>query len=865
MARNILVKLATDGKDETEKDLDEVAGKLDELGEKKPTATIRIDKEQAEKNLDEIIAKMEMVPREETIHLRVQEESAKLDAFIAKLAALKAEAANTDVGEDLPAGLTRNMASVSRSIDASRQRIAGLAGDLENLGDDGDKDVGRLTQKFTSWASSITNARGKLAGLTGDALGKIPLIGGLLDTVVSKVGNLAESLLPEAAQGFTGLLTAGLSMAAMGPILFAIVAAMGALVVSLGEALIGVAALAVGFLVALGPIVALLGIVFTKIKDIVSAQQTLKSDAANLKSAYDSQKQAVTELQQAEQNEARQRILALQAQTAAFNAMKDAENQTADAKLGVDQARLSLSSARLTLAAFKQELAGLGNAPGNLVAGASNVSVAGNFGQTQAGASGLSYHMMLLQYKEDLLAVKQAAQGVPDALQQVADSTANQATATQNYNLYLKEGLRAFPDYQSALNTVVTSQENFKRAADQVKAALLAQNQAIKHGASEATGFLTMWDKLKKTLGAVFGPAEAAVFKGIEEALGILAKHLKPLMPAFLLLGKAIGGAFVWWAKMITKPDNMALLVTLIKDAAGLTKSMSHWLGHGLKFIIEIATDSLPALIKIVGHWASQLAGITGKHETIKQFIDKCIASATTWWHRLQSIGGAVITIAGTFKTVAGVIHAILGPLEAIGKLLGIGKGGGIIAGIAVLAALKGGGGGGVLAGLLNSGGGQAGLGILGKLGLVAGAGAAGYGIGSELYSHSGAVRSAGGAVAGGVDSVLGIDSTNPNSYAGKEGLTSVIAKISKELATGIVQAGPGMGRQVTAAMDQRLIAILRSEGVTYKGPIAPPKPSSGGDTHHHWKLNQGDTIKDDQHFVKTVETKLGSLGGGVK
>ena len=105
--------------------------------------------------------------------------------------------------------------------------------------------------------------------------------------------------------------------------------AVAALVVSLAQALLGILALGVAFLVALGPIIAVLGIVLIKIKDIVSAQQQLKTDALNLKSAYDSQKQAVTQLQQAEVNESRARIQALQAQRQAVLALTDAENATA--------------------------------------------------------------------------------------------------------------------------------------------------------------------------------------------------------------------------------------------------------------------------------------------------------------------------------------------------------------------------------------------------------------------------------------------------------------------------------------------------------------------------------------------------------
>lgn len=854
MPRNILLRVTGDNKD-AKGVIDDTVKDLQKLRED-VTAEIRVDAEEAKRQIDETKVKLATVPREETIHLRINAEQAKLDAFIAKLAALKAEAANTSVGGELPAGLTRNLASVSRQIEGSRARLDGMLADLERLGNEGDKDVGKLTRGFTTLAAGINRTRTTATDLTGTVIGKVPLIGGIFEKLTDKVGKLAGTLLPEAAEGASGLASSLLGLVTVGPVLLVIVAAVAALVVSLGQALIGVIALGAAFLVALGPIAALLGIVLIKIKDIVSGQIALKQASANLKTATDAQRQAVTQLHQAEVNEARQRIQALQAQRQAVLALADAENQTADAKLGVDQAKLNLAQARLTLAQFKRELAGLGQAPGDLLGKSENVSVEGNFGQTQAGASSFGFQQMLLQYKADLLAVKEAAQGVPDAVSRVNDAIENQADALRLVNQYKRDGLKADPDYLAATDELKTAYQNLKRADDQVASAELAKNTAIRHGAHEANGFISIWDRLKKALGVLFGPAEKAVFAGIEKAMGMLAKHPKALQAAFLDLGKAIGGAFVFWAKMIEKPGNLKLIVQLIHGAAGLTRTVSRWLGSALKFVIQVGTDAMPSLLRIIGHWASELSGINGKHKSIRDFIDKCIASATTWWHRLMAIGGAVIEVAGFFKTILGVINAILAPLEKIGQLLGIGKSGGILAGLAILLALKGGaGGGGILSALPGGGAG----GILGKLGLVAGAGIAGYGIGSELYQHSGAVRSAGGAFASGVDSLLGIDSTNPNDYAKKEGFSNITAAIEKSLATGIEQIGPHAGRKLSAALEASLLAELKQQGINYTGPIHPTAATPNHTHHHHYPPGT-----DADHTAAVLERRLRGTGSGV-
>ena len=870
MARNILLKLTGDN-DDAKLVVDETIDDIKKLkAEAEATiVSIRVDNEEANRQLDEVRAKIESTPREETIRIRIQAETASLDKAEAQLAALKAQSAEAGVGGEIPNSTAIRMGQLASRIEGSQSRIQGLASDLEKLGSSGGNGVSRVDRAVKSLTGSLTGARTGLVSFVADALGKVPLIGGMFEKVAKSAGKLVTSLLPQAASGFTGLVSAAAGLAGVGTILGIIVAALAALVSSLGMALIGVAALAVGFLVALGPIAVLLGIVATKIKDIVSGQMTLASATANLKSALDSQKQAVTALQQAEVNEGNQRIQALNAQINAVNALKDAENQLNDAKLGALSAAQAVQQARLTLASFDLELRGLGTSPSNLAGATQSVQVGGNLGQTQVGSNKLAFQQMLLQYKEDILGVKTALQQQKDATQQVTDAQAQQSQAQQLVNQYQQLGLKAFPGYLSATQAQTTATQNLKRAEDQVASAELARVQAIRHGAAEASAFETAWKDLKKTLGTVFGPAEKAVFGGIEQALVIMAKGLKPLEPAFLTLGKAIGGAFVWWAKMMVKPANMHILESVIRGAAGLTEKMSHYLGAVFRILGQISSAAMPMLLKLIGHRPGELSTISHQHNAVKDFIVKCIAATKKWWDELKSVFGFAVVLVKTFQPLLTIFEKLALAAEAVGKALGIGAGGGLLGGGLLAAVLLKGGGKGLIGGLgsLLTGGGAVGGGLAVGASVLA-AGAAGYGIGTVLNDKLG--------ISKGIDSLLGGTVGGPTSAMNAANASSkaeAIRSIEEVLRTGHWR-GSASGKLVSASAQESLIRSLAQLGVDWHRLAARlPAPSSHVATASpaaharamsvNVHLNQGDTIADDQHFVSVLEKRIAATGSG--
>lgn len=662
---NILLKLTGDAAD-AKAVLDDTIAEVKDFGKQKATADLRVDAEQAKRDIAEVVAEMEAVPKEETIRIRVAAEQAKLQGLLARKAGLEQQLQNAAATGEETDPLIKRLGSYSSQIESVRGRITSLASDFDHLGEDGAEDVEKVVRNFTGLNAGLTKSRTGLVSLVSSIVGKVPLIGGLFSKLAEGVGQLATTLLPDAAEGVGGLVSGFVGLIGTGVGLGVVVAAMSALAVAIAQALIGIVALGVAFLVALGPIVVLLGVVADKIKDIVSGQQALASANANLKSAIDAQKSAVTQLHQAEQTESTTRIAAIAAERQAYDAELDAINQVNDAKLGIQTAKLQLDQARLTLAEFKQQLAGLGTTPGDLFGGSQNVAVGGNLGQTQTGSDPLALQQILLQYQEDLNDVKQGVLGTKDAVGTLRDAITNQVTVGQQWALYLKLGLKAYQPFASAVNAVVTAQENLKRSDDQLAAAELSKAQAIKHGNTEASAFIKVWDLLKKTFGKILGPGEAAIFKGIEQAMGIMAGHGKTLTPAFLKLGEAIGQAFVWWAKMMTKPGNVKLIAGLISDAAGFTETMSHWLGKVFQWLVIITVAAMPFLLKIIKHWTSELGGTKDKTKDIHDFIVKCIKKAKTFWDGLLMIGTVVVKLQGFFKGLWGIVGLLVGSLEKV-------------------------------------------------------------------------------------------------------------------------------------------------------------------------------------------------------
>ena len=760
-------------------------------------------------DLDEVRKDLDELKKTVTADVRADAEQAKRD-----IAEVKGELDSIPKSKTIRIRVEAEQANL-KSLETRLASLSSIKNDLEAAG----ADTSDVERRMGTLATRIENVRSRVQGLSSD-FDKLSRDSSIVDKIAASMSQLVSGMLSSATSGFTGMAQAGASLVVIGPIILVIVAAVTALIVSLGEALIGVVALGVAFLAALAPIALLLVLVGVKIKDIIAQVQA--------------QKTAVIALQQAQQNESVQRLAALSAETQATLALRQATNQLADSKLAQQSAGEQLTAAEIARQQFLQQLSGFGMSPADLTAKPSGVSVGGNLGQTQVGSSVTAMELLINQWKQVNTAVAQAKQNVTDTATQTAVAANNLSNAKQTADLFAKEGLRAFAPFASAIN--------------QTKTAVINLQTAMKN-TGDSTGFLGVFNKFKHTMSTLFGPAEQAVFKGIEGALGILGDKLKPLEPAFTVLGKALGGAIVQWAKDITKPDVLNGIKNLVQQSAKFVGPLVKLFDGFMQLMLQVANDAMPFLISGVKKLGGQFADAARHPQKILDFIVKCIGQTKVWIDDIGKVASAFVQVATALKPLVGIMGGILkvigfslsGWAKLVDEITG-GKNASQIQQALVpqterlyKSAM----------GVINSPGAtkkavaQA-LRALASQGLTPGADpAANYGRGHPYPAHA-----LGGVAMAATAGIFG--------EAGPEAIMPL--------------AGGGaalIGERIGEYVARKLASLMPRSPML---GIAGMAPAHGGVTQHvNVRLNQGNTIPDDQHFLSVLERRLGALGGGWK
>ena len=818
MARNVLLKITGDS-EEAKAVVDEILAKLKEL-DKDTIAKITVDAGEAKKNIDDVEVRLKALSKRDLILIEIKANTAAIDKAQAKLDKLRAEAAAADLsttsGSRQAQRSTVAAGSTVRQLASLRSSAKGLEADLAKTGSTADRVLGKMKSEFGSIAGGIAKGRTALTSLTSDLVSKLPLVGGLFASLAEGVGKLATTLLPEAAGGFASIATQALSLGIVAPILLAIAAAAASLLVTLGMVLAAIVALGIAFLVALGPIILLLGTVAYHIMKAISGTNALAQATAGVKSAYVNLAQAVVTLHNAQQQQSLQHIAALADEKTATLALTDAENAQKDALLGVTSAKLAAQSARLALAQFNLQLAGFGTSPAQLEKRASGVDVTTG-GQKQTGADPLGYKQLLLQYKQAVLAVQTADQGVHDATAAAADSANTLALAHAKVNLYLRLGLKAYPAYLQAVNDTASAVSSWKLAENGLTTALLAHAQAAKGIGGSTSQFMDVWAKLKKSFSAIFGPAEKAVFAGIDKALTILSGHGKSLAPAFKNLGEAIGSAFVNFAKWMTSPGTMKDLKKIINDAAGLTRVLAGVFNKVFTIVNKIAVDVLPSMVSWIGNAGKVLESVVKHPKAIANFLKLALGD-------LKKFGTAISGFMGVMAKLAGYWHSIATDVTTLKNFLNPFHGSATNPKTALGQALK--------AGIPKD-----------KTGLDP----TGTGGGSpitKLFSLIGKLAS-GGVV------------TGPGAYMIGEGG-------APEGVVPLAGAGAQMvARALGFTVAQSMMALIPR----YAGhPAGATTQGAASHIHtHNWHLNQGSQVTSDEHFMAAAERRLSAGGTGYR
>jgi hypothetical protein len=805
MARNVLLKITGDS-EEAKAVVDEILAKLKEL-DKDTIAKITVDAGEAKADIDDVKAKLKTLSKRELIIIQIDANTAALDKAQAKLDKLRAEAAMADVTTPAGQASVVKAGSAARSVANLRTAADGLAADLAKTGTMGDRVMSALVGDSNRAAQGFKNLRTGITSLTSDIVGKVPLIGGLFSKLAEGVGSLVTTLLPDVAAGFGSIAVQAVGLITVAPIMFAIAAACAALLVFLGMVLAAVVALGIAFLVALGPIALLLGTVMMQIMKVVSGTNALKQAVLALKSAYTTLAQSIVVLHQDETAEGVQRIAAIEAQRQATLGLVDAQNALADATLAQRGNELSLQSALLARKQLLNQLAGFGMSPASLAKRDKGVDITMG-GQQQTGADPLGYQALLIELKQANLTVAQAKQAVTDGKGQINDARSVLANAATLEGQFAKLGLKAFQPYLQSVQQTAAQLVQVAQNERALTTAIIARNVAAKGMGSSGTGFLAAWDKLKQTFKTIFGPAEQAVFKGIDQALTILAGHGKSLAPAFKNLGEAIGSAFVNFAKWMTSPKTLKDLGKIINDAAGLTRVLASVFNKVFTIVNDIAVDVLPSLVTWIRNAGTVLESVVKHPKAIAKFLKDALGD-------LKLFGGAISGFLGAMATLAAYWRGIARDVTTLKNLVDPG-------------------------------------GVVGKGISWLGSEAAKQVGAGDQSTHDLASAYAGQKAHDALEAkeikALATGHLSP------QGLKNIMTELTNTIAAG----GFGLTTAAVAAMVAKISPHV---------PVAAaPSPATAGGIHHHnWTLQHGNSITSDQHFSAAIERRLSAGGTGYR
>lgn len=413
----------------------------------------------------------------------------------------------------------------------------------------------------------------------------------------------AASLSSIGPASIVGFLALGALLPVIGPEIIGLVAAVGALIAVLASAALGAGFLAVALAGAFLPVLAVVVAVVAAITNIVKVNNAAKTAAQAVTNALTTQRNARQALAQADLTEGQQAVAAESAKRDAILAVKDAYVQVAQAKLGITDAKLAVDDAKQALKDFYGQV---GGTVASLFQKFKNVDP-GKIPGLLDGAvkAGKTTADQALQYAHLVENLKTAQVGQEAAANQLTHATNSQSDAQKTANEFATKGLQAYQPYAAAIAATAKAQEALAVATQKLG---VAQGNAVKAGdvaklsASESK-FGELFRKIRSDLSTLFGPAENKVFEGLDVALTDLEKlAAKPaIQKGLTAIGSAIGGLFKALGAGLSTKSAQSELGALEQGGAKLIGGFGKTLPLLIKFILEIAKDALPLLLKLAG------------------------------------------------------------------------------------------------------------------------------------------------------------------------------------------------------------------------------------------------------------------------
>jgi hypothetical protein len=448
-----------------------------------------------------------------------------------------------------------------------------------------------------------------------------------------------------------------------------LVGALGALVASLGAALAGLGALAAGFAAALGPAVLL---VIGVVQRLAAVWKVLKaSDDAQLQqeqariqgnqqvvSALNQRHEAYLQLRRAseEVGTAEKRALldiedAAQRATDAILGLERAQLGQKEAALGIDRAKLELKKFIASMKVGQKEAAALFNKFTDVAFDPTKLNKALAKVKTPGAASGLDRQEAELHLKELILGVQDARLREKEATNAVTHAVTEKTRAEEAHLKFVREGIKASPQYIAALRAQADAHRAVKAAQGQVVNARTLAGQAKVQAmtdqlSSKEKTLLGILKQLRTTFNQVFGPGVQAIIMGIAIALGLINTRIKPLRGAFTTLGTAIGTAIVTLTDQLTSPQNIQAFANFATAAAAMVVPLTSIFGSILTIFLNIANVALPLLLpmleSVAGSFAN-LAANTGDMDKMSTIIGTLVEHFTVWWDIFKTLGQAFL------------------------------------------------------------------------------------------------------------------------------------------------------------------------------------------------------------------------------
>lgn len=666
--RQILLRLASEGRESVRQDLRSVRSDVRDLGREEARIRIDVERRAAEAQIAKVERRLERLSQKKydaQVGIQMATAVRQLDSLEGRLARLAARDIEVDI--DVKRGALERTASTFGTLE---RRIGGLGGAFSNLA----RAVPVLGTMLGFALRGVLGLAQQIGSMIGDIAGKLI---GSLPGMLGQLGGVLGPMIGSVA-------SAGLQIAAMGAVAGGVVVALNALVgavVALGAALVamvasltlaigGLGALAVAFGAILAPAVFVVIGLFTRFAAILKArqerEQMLERAVQDQKTAEEQRTAAVKRAEDAEARLARTAVEGRRAMKQAAEDYRDSLLAIANAEQGVRNADLALDQANAELKQFLRESGATGAAIGSLFKEFTDVKVGpgalqGLFG----GATGGKQIEDPLELRSKIEAVRNARLAYKGSIEAERDAEREAGDARAKHNEYLQKGIEAYEPYVDAQKGLVSANEELADAINKSSAAQDSYQRALSKLSSTERGSLSRINGLIDAFTRLAKAFTDPIFRALNGVFDTLSGKAGGFQAALTRVGTAFGDAIRKIGTFLGDPRTREVFGQMADGAAHLARELG---GRGftafLTILREIASAAMPAVKAAATKIADALEGVARKPKKIKDAVLNVIEHFKTWaglgWQLLRAVAAVFRAAAPGGKSLAGSLTTIV-------------------------------------------------------------------------------------------------------------------------------------------------------------------------------------------------------------